>query len=475
MSKGHFVLRSLLALPLLCLSLTATTAPASIDSQLAERIDADVQTVLQRTGTPGATILIAKHGHVVYRHAYGLRDRDRHVPATVDGYYEIGSITKQFTAAAILQLQEAGKLHLDDKLSAYLPDAPHADEVTLRQLLSHTSGMPEYLDAVDAAKAIDKPASFDKLMSYIAGKPLDFPPGSRWSYSNTGYILAGRVIEVISHESYQHYVQTHLLDRADMTHTFTVAEESKLPNMAIGYDRENGQVAPARTIAASVGWAAGFLVSTVDDLEKWNTALRSGKIVTPADYALMSKSVKTAQGDTGYGLGLFVDNIDDQPRVGHTGGSLGFTTANEYFPRQDIQIIAFTNFVDNPEPGETLTTAIFEDLEPTIAAAAMRPSAGEDPAVTAKAKAYFAQLQLGGQGSPYLTPKLNKKMKAGLAKRLAGEFKDYGQPTAFVFKGRHTDAGKTFDDYVIRFGPGSLLKFGVALDRAGKIASISLG
>ena len=466
-------------MPILCLPLIAAAASPvearPITARMAEHIDADVQSILQRTGTPGATIAIAEHGHVVYRHAYGLSDLAHRQRATVDTEYEIGSITKQFTAAAILQLQEAGKLHLDDKLSIYLPDAPHAGEVTLRQLLSHTSGMPEYLDAVDAAKAIDKPASFDKLMSYIAGKPLDFPPGSHWSYSNTGYILAGRVIEVVSGESYRYYVQTHLLDRAGMTHTFTVAEEGRLPNMATGYDRENGQVKPARTIAASVGWAAGFLVSTVDDLEKWNRALRSGKIVTPADYALMGTSVKTTQGDAGYGLGLFVDSIDGQPRVGHTGGSLGFTTANEYFPRQDLQIIAFTNFVDNPEPGETITTAIFEDLNQAVAAAAMRPAPGEDPTITAATKAYFAQMQAGEQDSPYLAAKLNAKMKAGLAKRLADEFKGYGQPTAFVFKGTHVDAGKKFYDYVIRFGPGSMLKFGVALDKAGKIASISLG
>jgi len=342
-------------------------------------------------------------------------------------------------------------------------------------LLSHTSGMPEYLDMVDAAKAIDMPAGFDKLMSFIAGRPLDFPPGSRWSYSNTGCILAGRVIEVVSQESYRHYVQARLLDRAGMTQTFTVGEENGLPNMATGYDRENGQVKPARTIAASVGWAAGFLVSTVDDLEKWNLALRSGKIVTQADYALMSTSVKTARGDAGYGLGLFVDSIDDQPRVGHTGGSLGFTTANEYFPRQGLQIIALTNFLDKPEPGETITTAIFEDLNPAIAAAATRPSPGEDSTVTARTKACFARLQAGDQDSPYLADRLSKKMKEGLAKRLADDFKGYGQPTAFVFKGKHVDAGVSFHDYVIRFGPGSLLKFGVALDETGKIESLSFG
>lgn len=474
------MLRHVLLFPLLCLPLGAFAAAMPtdarpIDTRTAQRVDSSVENILQRTGTPGATILIAKHGQIIYRHAYGLRSLKRQRPAAINTEYEIGSITKQFTAAAILQLQEAGKLHLDDKLSTYLPTAPHASEVTLRQLLSHTSGMPEYLDAVETAGAIEKPASFDKLMSYIAGKPLDFPPGSRWSYSNTGYILAGRVIEVVSHESYWHYLQMHLLDRAGMAHTFTVAEEQNLPNMATGYDLENGKIKNARTIAASVGWAAGFLVSTVDDLEKWNRALRNGKIVTPVDYALMSTSVKTAQGDAGYGLGLFVDSIDGQPRVGHTGGSLGFTTANEYFPRQDLQIIAFTNFVDNPEPGETITTAIFEDLDPAIAAAAMRPSPGKDPTVTAKAKAYFAQLQAGDQESPYLATKLNNKMKAGLAKRLANEFKGYGQPTAFVFKGTHVDAGVTFYDYVVRFGPGSMLKFGIALDKTGKIKSLSFG
>jgi len=467
--------RQISAFLLLANSMTMAAA-GPIDAPVTKRIDADVTSILQRTGTPAATIEVVRHGSVVYRHAYGLADREKQAPATLDSHYEIGSITKQFTAAAMLQLQEAGKLHLDDRLSTYLPQAPHAADVTLRQLLSHTSGMPEYLDAVDAAGAISKPASFDQLMSYIAGKPLDFEPGSHWEYSNTNYILAGRVIELVSHETYQHYVQTHLLDPAGLTQTFTVADEARLPRMAIGYDREQGRVQPARTIDASVGWAAGFLVSTVADLARWDAALRSGRIVSPADYALMSSSVKTtAQGDAGYGLGLFVDSIDGEPRVGHTGGSLGFTTANEYFPKQDTQVIAFTNFVDNPEPGEMLTTAIFEDLYPAIAAAASRPSAGEDPQVTAEAEAVFAGLQAGTEDSPYLTTSLNGKMKAGLARRLADGFGPYGHPTRFIFKGKRSDAGTTYYDYLVRFGPGSTLKFAVGLDASGKVAHLSFG
>lgn len=470
----ELMLRLISAFFLLSASM-ATALAAPLDPETAKHIDADVATILQRTGAPAATLEVVQHGSVVYRHAYGFADREKRTPATLDTYYEIGSITKQFTAAAMLQLQEAGKLHLDDTLATYLPDAPHAGEVTLRQLLAQVSGMPEYLYALDAAGALGKPASFDQLMSYVAGKPLDFAPGSRWAYCNTNYILAGRVIEVVSHESYRHYVQTHLLDPAGMTHTFTVAEESRLPGMALGYATEQGKLGQGRTIDATVGWSAGFLVSTVADLEKWNEALRGGRIVTPADYALMSTSGKTTAGeDTGYGLGLFVDSVDDQPRVGHTGGSYGFTTANEYFPRQDVEIIAFTNLADDPETGEMVANAVFEDIYPAIAAAAARPAAGEDPKVTAAAEGVFAGLQTGAEDSADLTAKLLGKLQ-GRAQHFADEFGPYGHPTRFVFKGRHTDAGVTYYDYMIQFGPGSVFKFGVGLDASGKVGSLSFG
>jgi len=362
-----------------------------------------------------------------------------------------------------------------DRLSAYLPQAPHADEVTLRQLLGQVSGLPEYLDAMYQAGASTKPATFDQLMSYIAGKPLDFAPGSKWAYCNTNYILAGRVIEMVSHESYQHYIQTHLLDPAGMIHTFTVADEKHLSDMAAGYAHEEGKIAPAVPFDASVGWSAGFLVTTVADLEKWDEALRGGRIVRPADYTLMSTSGKTTAGeDTGYGLGLFVDSVDDQPRVGHTGGSLGFTTANEYFPRQDLQVIAFTNLGDSPEAGETVADAVFGDLYPAIAEAAAKPAAGEDVKITAMARAVFAGLQGGTEDSADLTPHLAGKLQ-GLSQHFADEFGPYGPATKFIYKGKRTAGGFTYYDYVIQFGPGSMFKFGVGLDSSGKVGSLSFG
>ncbi len=469
------MLRTTLLLACLGASLAARAGEAVTPEQ-AKHIAADVATVLHDSPASGAVIAVARDGHIVYRQAYGQRDRERNSPVTVDTHYEIGSITKQFTAAAILQLQEAGKLKLDDKVSVYLPDAPHAGEVTLRQLLSHTSGLPEYLDAMDADHTIDKPASFAQLMAHIAGKPLDFAPGSHWSYSNTGYAMLGRIIEVLTHGSYRHYIQTHLLDPAGMTQTYTVADEAHLPDMALGYTRDNGRIVRAGIIGDSVGGPAGFLVSTVADLQKWNVALQGGKIVSPADYALMHTSVKTTEGgDAGYGFGLFVDSIDGQPRIGHTGGSLGFTTANEYFPEQGVQIIAFTNGKDDPEPGERITTAVYETLYPAIAAAAMRPAAGEDTATTAAAKAVFLQWQRGEPDAAQLSAKLAAKMQAGLAKRMGANLQPYGQPSAFVFKGQRTVAKLHWFDYVIYFGAGSRLPFSLGIDSDGKVAALSLG
>ena len=459
---------------LLCASLAATAVPAAADVD--KRIDADVHAVLQRTDTPGAAIAVFKDGRLVYRQAYGLRNRDGHLPASVDTWFEMGSITKQFTAAAILQLQEAGKLTIDAKLAAYLPDAPHANEVTLRQLLSHTSGLPEYLDGPDIEQVATRPASFDQLVARIRDKPLDFAPGSRWSYSNTGYLMLGRVIEVVSQESYRHYVQTHLLDRAGMAHTYTVADEGRLPLMAMGYRHAQGKLERAPTIHDTFGGAAGSLVSTLGDLEKWNQALTGGKIVSPADYALMSTSVMTAEkGSADYGLGLFVDSVEGQPRVGHTGGSFGFTTANEYFPKQGVRIIAFTNNGDNPEPGEMLTTAIFNELYPEIYAAMRKPAAGEDAAMTAAARTTFTQLQHGNEDPERFGAKLDAKLKAGLSERLAKQFSLYGAPTAFIFKGQRADGAVRWFDYLIQFGPGSMLKFGLGIDEAGKVASLSFG
>lgn len=450
-------------------------AAKPLDTPIANRIDKDVQIILSLTKTPSAVIEIVKDGRMVYRKAYGVRDLERRTPATINTHYEIGSITKQFTAAAILQLQEAGKLDINDKLSKYLPDAPHASEVTLRQLLTHTSGLPEYLDGPDIDSAATKPATFAQLMSRVLGKPLDFKPGTKMVYNNTGYILLGRVIETISLQTYHDYVRKHLLHPAGMAQTVTVQDEGQLSNMATGYRQAHDGPERAQPIHETWGWSAGDLISTVDDLEKWNRALTEGKIVSSASYLAMTTPAKVGDGVSNYGLGLFVDSVLDQPRIGHTGGSFGFTTANEYFPKQNVRVIAFTNLNANPEPGEMITNAVFEDLFPGIASAAAKAAPGEDADVTGKVRTLFEQIQTGMKGPSMLGAKLDAKMKNGLAERLAKQFSPFGAPSHFIYKGSRTGNGLRWYDYIITFGPGSQLKFSIGLDDEKRVASISFG
>ena len=469
------MLRSFILATSLLAFVPAPVLANSLDSDQINRIGADVAAILDRAKAPSAVVAIVRNDRVVFRKAYGFRDNEHRLAADVGSLYEIGSITKQFTAAAILQLQEGGKLALDDKLAKYLPDAPHANEVTLRQLLSHTSGLPEYLDGPGIEQEATRPATFAQLMARIAGKPLVFSPGSKMTYNNTGYILLGRVIEVVSHQSYHDYVRTHLLDRANMKRTFTVADESWLANMAVGYQIKQGTRRRAPTIHDSFGWSAGNLVSTVDDLVNWSNALAQGKIVSEKSYEEMTTPAHISGGTSDYGLGLFVDSVRDQPRVGHTGGSFGFTTADEFFPKQNVRIVAFTNASTDPEPGEIITNAIFDDLFPEIAAAARMAASGENQEVSKQAKALFNELQRGD--GEYSSPagKLAAKMENGLAGRLAERFSPFGSPTRFIYKGARSESNLHWHDYLIEFGPGSQLKFSIGLDEAAKIASISYG
>lgn len=450
---------------------------AAIAPAVARRIDADVQQVMQRFQVPGAAIAVIVDGKPLYSKAYGLRDRERALPVRSNTPFEIGSITKQFTAAAIVQLQEAGKLQLDDPLARYLPHAPHASEVTLRQLLTHTSGLHDYFDGPEAEvdDLVTRPITFDHLIARIADQPLDFPPGTRWSYSNTGYALLGKVIETVSGERYRDYLQRHMFEPLGMTHTFTLADSGRLAGMAVGYRHEQGLLRRAPYFHPDWSGAAGFLVSTLDDLARWDAGLGGGKVVSAAGYAQMQTAFATADGKpVGYGLGLFVDTVYGQARIGHTGGAQGFTTADEYFPALGLRILAFTNLGDKkPEAGVTLTNLIFAALHPDIVAAWERPVAGEVAAVGDSAKASFRQLQVGTDYSAF-SDDLRGKLAAGIGAGLLGSLGPYGAPTGMVFKGTRQGEKGTLYSYVAEFGPGAFIGYTFRLDESGRVAGFAI-
>lgn len=459
-----------------CLAAPAVTAPLPADQ--AKKIGADVERALHRFGAPGAVVLVLQDGRISYVGAFGLGDPARKLAVDPDTHFEIGSITKQFTAAAILQLQEAGKLQIDRPLADYLPDAPHAREVTLRQLLAHTSGLHDYLDLPDdqADRLVTQPTAYADLVARVAPLPLDFKPGSRWSYSNTGYLLLGKVIEVVSGEPYRDYLQRHILGPLHMTQTFTTAEEPRLQDMAKGYRHRNGAVEHAPIIDPSWGGAAGFLVTTVGDLAKWDAALEGGKVVSPESYRQMTTAFQTTEnGSADYGLGLFVGSMFDQPRIGHTGGSIGFTTADEDYPRQKARIIAFTNLGDAaPEAGEALTNIIFADLYPSIVADAHRPAPGEDARISRVVLSAFGELQAEKTYAAF-GDRLKGKLSGGQGARFVSSLGPYGAATAAIFRGAHETDGQRWFDYLILFGPGVSLPFSVRIDESFSVVGFSVG
>ncbi|HDS1578152.1 TPA: beta-lactamase family protein [Stenotrophomonas maltophilia] len=451
--------------------------PAAVDTATLRRIDDGVGQVMQRFNVPGAAVLVLKEGRPLHAKAYGLRDVEEGLAAGTGTPFEIGSITKQFTAAAVVRLQEAGKLKLDDPLARYLPDAPHAHQVTLRQLLGHTSGLHDYFDGpeqeVDALAT--QPIAFDQLIARIADRPLDFAPGSRWSYSNTGYILLGRVIEVVSGEPYADYVCRHLLQPLGMHHTFSLTDRERLDGMAVGYRHEGGVLRRPPYFHPDWSGAAGFLVSTLDDLARWDRGLAEGRVVSKAGLAEMTTPLRTTDGDsTDYGLGLFVNSVYGQRRIGHTGGSQGFTTADEYFPDLGLRIIAFTNLGDKaPEAGITLTNAVFSALHPDIVAAWSRPAAGEDATVTARARASFEQLQ-AGRGYADFSDSLRTKLDGGLGQGLSRAIGSYGTPASLIYKGTSSSEKGTMFNYVATFGPGVFMPYRVRIDEQGRVAGFAL-
>ena len=469
------------ALIALCVAAPCFAAPAisvPLPANQAKKISADVERALHRLGAPGAAILVLQDGRVSYLGAFGLRDLARKLSVRSDTHFEIGSITKQFTAASILQLQEAGKLQIDKPLADYLPNAPHAREVTLRQLLSHTSGLHDYLDlpADQMDRLVSRPISYADLIGRVASLPLDFKPGSRWSYSNTGYLLLGKVIETVSGEPYREYLQRHILGPLHMTQTYTTAEELHLQNMAKGYHHKNGTVMRAPIIDPSWGGAAGFLVTTVGDLAKWNLALRGGKVVSAESYREMTTSIgEVSNGNADYGLGLEVGKEFGQPRIGHTGGSIGFTAADEYYPHQRTRIIAFTNLGDEaPEAGEALTNIVFADLFPAIVANAQRPAPGEDARVRRAVLSAFGELQIGKVYNSF-GDRLKIKLSESIGERFVSELGPYGTATNAIFRGVRETGGQRWFDYLFLFGSGVSLPFSVRIDESFSVVGFSVG
>jgi D-alanyl-D-alanine carboxypeptidase len=308
----------------------------------ADEVDTYLKSQMQQHRIPGLTLTIIQDGKTIKTAAYGLANVELSVPTRPETVFEIGSVTKQFTAAGILMLAQEGKLSADDKVSKYLKDTPEAwANVTIRHLLTHTSGIKSYtgLDGFQIWRHLTQ----EQFIKAIGKEPMEFKPGDSWKYCNTGFNLLGYIIENVSGKNYWDFMSERVFQPLGMTTTTRRLFSLVIPNRASGYEQTN-QVWMNRDTDLTEVFSAGAIASTVGDLAKWNAALDSEVLLNAASKEQMWTPVKLNDGKTRkYGFGWNVDAVEGHKNVGHGGSTSGFSASIQRFPDDRLAVIILTN------------------------------------------------------------------------------------------------------------------------------------
>lgn len=312
---------------------------------LVRKADSMAAVAMEEGPAAGLAIGIKKGDELLLARGYGMADVENSVPVDASTVFRIGSVTKQFTAAAVMQLVESGDLSLDDLLTDHLPDYPtQGHDVTIRHLLTHTSGIKSYtsLDAWRPQMPLD--LSDEELVALFQDEPFDFEPGERYLYNNSAYYLLGMIIEEVSGLTYRDYVRERLFESLGLSDTWYCDERPIIPGRAEGYSAAGDELRNDDPISMSQPGAAGALCSTVPDLLSWATALRSGDVVSAASFQEMTTPASLNDGsETGYGFGLGVGEYEGHARVSHGGGINGFNSMLAHYPESDLDVVVLVN------------------------------------------------------------------------------------------------------------------------------------
>ena len=332
---------------LMALSCLAQSSPAPGNS----RMDQIVQSYVANKQFMGS-VLVARGGDVLFSKGYGSANLEWGIPDSPATKFRLGSVTKQFTAASILLLEERGKLNVEDPVKKYLPDAPAAwDKITIFHVLTHTAGIPNFTSFPDYASLEPFPTTAEKLVGRFRDKPVDFEPGEKWSYSNSGYVLLGYLVEKISGESYGKFVQENIFTPLGMKDSGYDSNSAIIERRAAGYARgPNGTVTNAGYVDMTVPHAAGALYSTAEDLLRWEQGLFGGKLLSAASLQKMTTAFKSD-----YAFGLQVHTVNKHKVIDHNGGIEGFSTMLAYYPEEKITVVVLANLTGTPAPGDIAT------------------------------------------------------------------------------------------------------------------------
>jgi len=435
---GRLISWALLLAPLAGASAQTPARP------LAHQVDSVANAVLKSTGVPSATVAVVKNGTVAYANAYGSAKLDPRVGATPEQRYAVGSISKQFTAVAALILQQEGKLKLDDPISKYVPGLTRGNDVTVRMLLSHTSGYQDFWPQDYVMPGMLKATTPQAIADAWAKKPLDFEPGSRWQYSNTNYTLAGMAVEKAAGIPIFQFVRTRILDPVGLS---TAKDFDANPRAAdvTGYIRFGlGPLRPAPDAGPGWMWGAGELAMTASDLAKWDICvIRRCNVLTPASWREFEREIVLNNGaGTGYSLGLDVGMQGGRFMLEHSGEVSGFVAENMVFPEDSAAVVVLTNQDASPA-ASAIANEIVQLLFTT-----------EDKLAdsrTAQAKSIFAGLQNGTIDRSLFTSNANFYFSDQALKDFQSSLGPLGAPTGFVQTRTAQRGGMTYRSYRVTF------------------------
>jgi CubicO group peptidase (beta-lactamase class C family) len=316
---------------------------AAFRAAAADKVDNAIMADLKSHPIPGLALEVIQDGQCVKRAGYGLANLEWQSPVTPLTVFEIGSVTKQFTAAAIMMLQQDGKLSVDDHISKYLKDTPASwKDITIRHLLTHTSGIKNYtvLDGFEMRRKMTQAQFIEKMGGYA----LDFQPGEKWSYCNSGFNLLGYIIENVSSETYWQFMRERIFEPLGMTSTTSRDPRTVIRFRASGYEQDLQGKYINRDYDLTDLVSAGAIVSTVDDMAKWNASLDSHQLLTAASEQEMWTPLRLNDGKTHeYGFGWFLSPLKGHQNIGHSGTTSGFSASLQRFPKDGLAVIVLTN------------------------------------------------------------------------------------------------------------------------------------
>jgi len=462
--------RRLIVFALMLVSCAA--APARGDE-----VDGYVETQMRNLHIPGVSLAVVRGGRIVKARGYGLANIETYYAAAPNTVYELGSLTKQFTAAALLMLVEEGKVGLGDKITKYFPDAPpHWGRITVRHLLTHTSGIrnhvavPGYLKIFKTDVTYETTPARGELLKEFYKLPKEFEPGETWAYDNTGYYLLGVIIEKVSGKSYYQFLDDRIFKPLGMQSTRSTDPRPVVPNRAAGYEWVNGKFENRPALLPAVAFSAGTILSTVEDMAKWDAALDTERLLKRSSLEQMWAPSRTNDGafaSFNYGFGWFVDSYNGRRFVQHSGGTPGFSSAIYRFTDDRLTVIVLTNHSDR------FLDQFAVDIAGMYVPALKRPVGVADPdAVTsARLKDVTSGLMGGRYDAESFTPPMRAFLKTATGRGFWEWAASHGALTSFAFSGREDAGDSSLLRYRVGLG-GNPYWFSFRLMKDGKIAQI---